>query len=275
MGIGAQASIWRRVLSVALSPIYFRRRFRTNEGAFDAFVSAGSGLRFLLPNLQIDHVHQRFIRDWVRPHDVVWDVGMNLGLFAIPASLKTKHGKVYGFEPDVELAANVLRSLRSTQNAGLNLSVISAALSDADGLATFQISKFSRALNKLSTAGAWHEDQVATAETRSVVTLKVDTLSRLLDPPQAMKIDVEGAEMQVLEGGEATIERYRPAILIEGPKELAKPMGDFFRKHGYALLDGGRTPGLRCRSLSGTPLRYRKKGWHRNAASVRYACSLA
>ncbi|HKT53680.1 MAG TPA: FkbM family methyltransferase, partial [Caulobacteraceae bacterium] len=51
--------------------------------------------------------------------------------------------------------------------------------------------------------------------------------------------DVEGAEMNVLSGGEATISRHRPTMLIEGPSELWEPMGAFFRRLDYVMLDGG------------------------------------
>jgi hypothetical protein len=36
-----------------------------------------------------------------------------------------------------------------------------------------------------------------------------------LPPPTLVKIDVEGAEVAVLEGMRATIERHRPAIICE------------------------------------------------------------
>src|SRR5664280_510032 len=113
MGIGAQSPLWRRTLIRAFAPTYFRRKGRTNDGTFEAYVSPNSGLKVLNPlGLPIDPVHQRFIADWVKSDAIVWDIGTNLGLFAFPAALKAKNGRVYGFEPDVELAANLLRSLK-------------------------------------------------------------------------------------------------------------------------------------------------------------------
>ena len=53
-----------------------------------------------------------------------------------------------------------------------------------------------------------------------------------------VKIDVEGAEIQALEGGETTISNYRPTMLVEGPSELKDPMRAFFKKHDYVILDG-------------------------------------
>jgi FkbM family methyltransferase len=240
MGIGAQSPFWRRMLFRVFASTYFRRTCRTTDGFFEAYVSPSSSLKFLdLRASLVDHVHQRFIRDWVEPDAVVWDVGSNLGLFALPAALKAVRGQVYAFEPDVDLAGTLLRTLRLRRNKNLNLSVLCVAVSNEDGTGAFQISKFSRAMNKLEAVGKWHDGQVVSEELRSVATMRIDTLSRTLVPPTVLKVDVEGAEMDVLEGGEATISNHRPTMLVEGPIELKDPMRAFFKKHDYALLDGG------------------------------------
>ena len=240
MGIGAASPAWRRVLLKALSAAYIRRRCRTEDGLFEAYVSGGSRLRVLDPRgLTVEAVHRRFIHDCIRANDIVWDIGGNLGLFAFPAALKAGgNGRVYCFEPDIELAANLLRSKRLRRNRRLNVVPICAAISDVDGGSAFQISKFSRAMNKLQGAGRWHDDQVSTEEVRTVPTLRIDTLADFLMPPSVIKIDVEGAEIQVLSGGSATIAKYRPTILIEGPSEIWPPMQEFFGLHDYVLYDG-------------------------------------
>jgi FkbM family methyltransferase len=240
MGIGAQSAFWRRALFRVFSSKYFRRKCRTSDGIFEAYVSPSSSLKFLNPRISlVDQVHQRFIRDWVEPDAVVWDVGSNLGLFALPAALKAARGRVYAFEPDVDLAGNLLRSLRLNRNKNLDVSVLCVAVSNVDGTATFQIAKFSRAMNKLEAVGKWHDSQVVADELRSVATMRIDTLSKTLVPPTVVKIDVEGAEVDVLEGGEATISNYRPTMLVEGPSELKDPLRAFFEKHNYVVLDGG------------------------------------
>jgi FkbM family methyltransferase len=239
MSIGAQSPIWRRALIRTLSPIYLRRKIKTCNGIFEAYVSPNSGLKVLsLLGVKVDPVHERFIRDWIEVDAIVWDIGANLGLFAFPAALKTRKGRVYAFEPDVELAANLHRSSRLRQNKQLNVFLLSVALSNVDGITDFQISRFSRALNRLAGAGTWNDARVATAELRPVVTMRIDKLARTIPPPTALKIDVEGAEMQVLEGGEETIAKYRPTILVEGPKELWDQMRLFFQRHQYVILDG-------------------------------------
>jgi FkbM family methyltransferase len=238
-GVGARSPFYRRALLRLFSSVYFRRRGRTGNGSFEVYVSPGSSLGVLdFRKSLVDLVHERFIREWITLDAVVWDIGANMGLFAFPAGLKAIAGRVYAFEPDLELAHYLLRSVRLRQNKKLNISVICIAVSNADGVAKFQISKFSRAMNKLESVGEWHQDKVVPKETRLVPTIRIDTLVKTLQPPTILKVDVEGAEVNVLEGGEETISSYRPTVLIEGPNELGDPMQAFFEKHRYVLFDG-------------------------------------
>ena len=239
MGIGAQSPFYRRALYRFFESRYFRRTASTDDGVFQAYVSPSSSLSVLdVRRSLVDPVHERFIREWIEADAIVWDIGANLGLFALPAALKVRSGCVYAFEPDLELACNLIRSLRLNQNRNLKLSVMGVAISNEDAAAAFQISKFSRALNKLESVGKWREAFVVSQETRSVPTMRIDTLARSLAAPTVLKIDVEGGEMEVLYGGEQTIGTTRPNILIECGSELQDLMAAFFEKHHYALLDG-------------------------------------
>jgi FkbM family methyltransferase len=239
MGIGAQSPLWRRTIYRVFASKYFRRNCTTEDGTFAAYVSPSSSLKVLdLRQSLVEAVHGRFIRDWVKPDAIVWDIGGNLGLFAFPAALRASSGHVYVIEPDVELAANLCRSLKLSATKKLQMSVLCIAVANFNGVALFQISKFSRAMNKLEAVGNWHDEQVVPEELRSVPVTTIDTLADTRKPPNVLKIDVEGAEMDVLEGGRVTISTFRPVILIEGPHALWKPMAAFFEKHRYVMLDG-------------------------------------
>ena len=238
MTIGATSPYWRRFLLAAFSKFYFRRSFSNENGEASLYVSPGSSLTVLRTNLQIDKVHQRFIRDWINAESVVWDIGANVGLFAFPAALKARRGVVYAFEPDIDITRNLLRSTMLPLNEGVDIRPMPIALSDRDGVAAFEISRFSRAMNKLEANGRWHQAQIAVQEKRWVPTMKVDTLAATLAGPSVMKIDVEGAEMNVLHGAVQTIAKNRPPILIEGPRELWDEMATFFRQMDYRMFDG-------------------------------------
>jgi hypothetical protein len=118
----------------------------------------------------------------------------------------------------------------------LHISVVPIAVSDQDGTAEFEVSAHSTAMSRLKGEGPWHT--VKARAVRSVVTRKIDTLAESLPLPSIIKIDVEGAEMKVLEGGRKTIGQSRPVMLIEGPRELWDALGAFLREHDYVMLDG-------------------------------------
>jgi hypothetical protein len=94
--IGVLSPWWRRVLLAGFRSRYFRRKCRTSYGTFEAYVSPSNYLSALNPwRSLIDPVHERFIREWIKPDAIVWDIGANMRMFALPASLKTNAGRIY------------------------------------------------------------------------------------------------------------------------------------------------------------------------------------
>jgi hypothetical protein len=72
MGIGAHSPIWRRALYRGFRSIYFRRKCRTGDGVFEAYVSPSSYLRVLnYRKSLVDPVHRRFIEDWITSDSIV------------------------------------------------------------------------------------------------------------------------------------------------------------------------------------------------------------
>jgi FkbM family methyltransferase len=237
--MGRNASFWRRMAYQAFDGRFFVRRAATPDGQFDVFVSAGCQLDVLDPRgVRIDPVHSRFIDRWVTPESVVYDVGGNMGLFSFAAALKAKRGHVYSFEPDIDLARALLRSLQRPRNKELPVSIIGLALSDADGTAEFQIAKYGRSMNKFDGVGRWHDELFEASQRRTVPTLRMDVAAKSLKPPTVIKIDVEGAEMMVLNGGRETIARQRPVMLVEGPRELWPELTALFKELDYVMFDG-------------------------------------
>jgi FkbM family methyltransferase len=160
-------------------------------------------------NLEVE-VQEALVRR-LGPGDVVYDIGANLGFFSlIAARLVGPEGRVFAFEP----APENVEAIRS--NAELNridnVAVIPRAVSSRAGTARLQIVD-DQSWSRLEEFGE-HPD---TERVLEVETVAIDGLveSGELPPPTLVKIDVEGAELVVLEGMRATIERHRPAIVCE------------------------------------------------------------
>ena len=138
----------------------------------------------------------------IREGDVVYDVGANAGFFTLlAAKLAGERGTVYAFEP---FPRNVSHLRRHLQLNGVNATVLDVALSSKSGTARFA-SAAHASMGKLDTAG----DLEVHTET-------VDELVRTgrILPPSFIKMDVEGAEYDVLRGAADTLSRHRPPMLL-------------------------------------------------------------
>lgn len=67
--------------------------------------------------------------------------------------------------------------------------------------------------------------------------LAIDGLE--LGRPDFLKIDIDGMEMEALEGAKATIARYNPIPLIEKVKSNERRLRDWLRARGYAVYNLG------------------------------------
>ncbi len=181
-------------------------------------------------NLEVE-VQEALVRR-LGPGDVVYDIGANLGFFSlIAARLVGPEGRVFAFEP----APENVEAIRS--NAELNridnVVVIPCAVSSRAGTARLQIVD-DQSWSRLEEFGE-HPD---TERVLEVETVAIDDLveSGELPPPALVKIDVEGAELAVLDGMRATIERHRPAIVCELHDTNAE-VADAFAADGYRVVN--------------------------------------
>ncbi|MBG1260299.1 FkbM family methyltransferase [Nostoc commune] len=131
----------------------------------------------------------------------VLDIGANVGFFSILLSrLVGVTGKVISFEPLPRNIEFIRQHIRL--NKIDNIEIISAAVSDKIGKIKFATSHL-HAQGYLTDKGDLEV---------SIITL--DSLDNLNNPVSLVKIDVEGAEANVLRGGEKFFQEYRPIILL-------------------------------------------------------------
>ena len=231
----------------ALGPV-IRRLGRTGTiGEGTIAHGVGKGLRFysgtnskpgyLLGTTDPDQ--QAFLAGNLKPGDIFYDIGAHHGFFAvIGARLVGPEGRVYAFEPFAESADRVRR------NAQLNnfqqLSLLQVAVCNTDGSA-----------NLCSPTPGESSDKVGlTADAQTGIIVETVSIDRWrvddgVKPPNLVMIDVEGAEIDVLEGMIGTIKESRPLMQIE-VHWLGQRFLDAFdrllRPLGYTLsnMDGGQ-----------------------------------
>ena len=146
-----------------------------------------------------------------RPGTTVFDVGANLGLMAIPVLRACESCRVVSFEP----SPNSLRFLRQTKRDstfGDRWQVIEKALAGAAGELDFVVGRPADALFE-----GFKSHHIPNAKTIKVPVSTLDDEWRAMGAPavSAVKIDVEGAEDQVLDGASAMLSAERPALVLE------------------------------------------------------------
>jgi FkbM family methyltransferase len=151
----------------------------------------------------------------LRPGMTVWDVGAHIGFFSLLAArLVGPDGVVHAFEP---MSANRERLQAAVAlNGAANVVVRDRAVSATPGRADLHGHEHTTMWSLLETGRR--------GEPVEVVTL--DLLAGELGSPQLVKIDAEGAEVDVLRGGETLLGgQVKPALLVEFTDERALAAG--------------------------------------------------
>lgn len=226
-----------RVLAKRLSRgRFFRYRLPQKYGGCRMFITPDAGLAYWFPAWAIRReALLRNAAETIRQGSVVWDVGANMGLFALAAAgLSGPAGRVYAFEPD----AGMLRLLR--RSAQLNpqaapVEAIPCAVSDAIALARFNIAENNSAANFIEGFGSNLTGGVR--ETQTVLTVPLDWVAERIPLPDVLKIDVEGAELCVFRGAAQMLKARRPVVIFESQganwEEIARRLWDL----GYTLYN--------------------------------------
>jgi FkbM family methyltransferase len=179
----------------------------------------------------------------VKPGDVVFDIGANVGFYTLLASVLVENeGKVIAFEP---LPRNlVYLDKHMKMNHCLNVDVLPYAVSDCEMTAEFAFSK-NPSMGHLCTKGDI-----------TVQTVLIDNLieSKKLFPPDVMKIDVEGAELSVLRGSHHVIKGKRPIIFVATHGISAhRDCLEFLRSLDYHLTPIGHSSIENCDEIIAEP----------------------
>jgi len=191
--------------------------FRDQDGIIKHGV--GQGLRFNIGGTvagfllgSSEPTIQKVLQMLVQPGAVVYDIGANVGfLTVIAARLTGPSGRVFAFEPLTENFRHLEHNIHLNDFDYVN--AIECALADRDETALFLISK-SPTWGELASVSGRVEDEIGRTE---VTVCRLDTIvqQRSFPMPNLIKIDVEGAEVLVLNGALTTIQQARPILLIE------------------------------------------------------------
>jgi FkbM family methyltransferase len=181
----------------------------------------------------------RWIAEQVRPGDVFYDVGANIGIFSLLAAHRAGDGgRVVAFEPHAATTATLLENV-ALNGLGARVDVLSCALHHTTGHLPF-LYRSLVAGSGLSQIGSsrdpfGHEADPVARELKAVASGDDLIASGAIRSADVIKVDVDGREADVLAGMQALLtgsERPRSVQVEVNPEGGARVL-DLMAGAGY------------------------------------------
>jgi len=165
-------------------------------------------------------------------NDVFYDIGANYGYYTYLGVEFCK--EVHSFEPIPDVFEFLYLNLKDQENVFLN----NVALSNVEGETEIYISKYGTGGSTII-KDVFLKKQEMFSKKIKIKTITLDNYLKNHKPPTIMKIDVEGAEKLVLEGGINFLKEKSPLIIMEVWREFYDEISS---KAVKILLDLGYKP---------------------------------
>lgn len=149
---------------------------------------------------------------FMKPGDVIFDIGANIGTTSLYISKNTPCSKIYSFEPD-EINYNKFK-YHIGLNKVENIHLAKIGIGDEPGIKRlFRVSENNPGMNKIIDEGLTD----SASEFSEIEIQRLDDFVRDfgIEKVNFVKIDVEGYELKVLNGAKETLRKYLPIICLE------------------------------------------------------------
>lgn len=180
----------------------------------------------------------RHIRSFLTPGAVCIDVGAQMGYLSL--AMATSAGRttlVHAFEPEDINAARFRENmaLNNIQNVQLHRE----AVSNIEGTLHLFLSKTANA----GTHSTLYNERTVTEESIQIPATTLDAFARATNLPRLdlIKVDVEGAEFEVIQGADSVLRTYRPRVILELCDRLqierglsSRQIKEFMVEHNYS-----------------------------------------
>ena len=181
--------------------------------------------------LKSAEIEWQLLGNWIKEGDFVIDIGANIGRYTLKFSdLVGNTGQVLSLEP-MKLAFDYLVYFQSKGFFSKNVILLNIAASNQNGLVNFSVNPgpgnylfetFTQ--SKITNFGDSNN-------TNSTLALQIDSLN-LKRKVKLIKIDVEGHELEVLNGMKNVLRIHMPIMIIENLEDNSRIV-DFLAEYGY------------------------------------------
>jgi len=174
----------------------------------------------------------------------IWDIGAHIGYHSLGfARVVGNTGKVLAFEPNKANRERLLINFSKNTTLQKSLKLMPFALADKRGIQNFSSTND---IDSAKSSGGYLSSVIPplgqeSYQGFSTYKVKVETIDNIVKKspqlkPDIIKLDVEGAEAQVLKGGINTLRKYHPYILIEVHNiQAMKEVVEILFKLGYNI----------------------------------------
>ena len=217
------------------------------------------GIDFAIYLGRYQSIPRRVIDEWIRPSSLTMDIGANIGAFSLPMLNHVgEGGLVIAVEPTDYAFDKFKANLSLNPNLVPRVKAVQAALTATDAKAKGAAKFYSRwpLYEDGSHRHAEHEGREEAARSARFLTLD-RLLAELRSEGRAsgrlsfVKLDADGNELTVLQGGRQTFMADRPAMLVEIAPHVQDEQPNRFEELLSTLVEYGY---VLEEAVSGRPL---------------------
>jgi|694.fasta_scaffold11882_16 FkbM family methyltransferase len=154
--------------------------------------------------LQINYLENTF-----KPSDILWDIGSHAGHYAVfAASIVKGENQVFSFEPDSSARKSQMETIQLNKFSP-KIKVFDFAVSDQDGVIQF-LDQGGNANSHILKKDSGEDGKITKMNCRSL-----NSLLKELPAPSFVKIDTEGAEIDILKGASELLKNSSVKFICE------------------------------------------------------------
>lgn len=180
------------------------------------------------------------VADHLTPNATFIDVGAHIGYYSLKAATMVgPNGHVISIEPNPQTLPKLRGNIEASKARSVSVWPVACAESESM-LQLFAAPESNTGESSLSKENASQEGAAPVAYSVRARRLDVIVKEARLDRVDVIKIDVEGAEFEVLKGAAKTLDDFRPVLIVELVENQLKAMGSsvdevtrFLSSHGY------------------------------------------